>query len=415
MLYRPLLTAFLASALAAGAAEGLPPTYTVEELQRLAFQHNGIVQATRHEVAAAQAGIASASAYPNPELELMAGRFSPRQPTGLDGNDRWIFLGQRLENPWLRDARISGAEAFAGGRQAFLESTLNDVSAEIRVRAYQVLLRQEEAKAAADALALLEQTRARVKVRVDQGETGRYDLIRADAEVLNARQRRDTALLEAERSRLAVNQLAGGILPPSFEVRASLLDVAPLPTLQQLQQQALQTNPEFRQLEATLAQARARIDQEKAARVPSVGIQVGQTQNPAERELLIGLNVAIPVWDRRKGPILEATAQLGRVEALLENRRRLILQEMDSAAQAYLIAQRRVEALEKGVMRDAEAAVRVAEAAYRFGERGILDFLDAQRVLRAVRADLLTARYDLQVAAAAIDRLRGAYPKGQTR
>jgi cobalt-zinc-cadmium efflux system outer membrane protein len=58
-------------------------------------------------------------------------------------------------------------------------------------------------------------------------------------------------------------------------------------------------------------------------------------------------------------------------------------------------------------VREAEAALRVAQAAYRFGERGILDVLDAQRVLRSVRADLIEARYQLQEARVMLDRLTG--------
>ncbi|MFM7254907.1 MAG: TolC family protein, partial [Betaproteobacteria bacterium] len=48
---------------------------------------------------------------------------------------------------------------------------------------------------------------------------------------------------------------------------------------------------------------------------------------------------------------------------------------------------------------------RVAEAAYRFGERGILEVIDAQRVLRAVRADLLLAKFEQQSAANTIQTL----------
>jgi cobalt-zinc-cadmium efflux system outer membrane protein len=51
----------------------------------------------------------------------------------------------------------------------------------------------------------------------------------------------------------------------------------------------------------------------------------------------------------------------------------------------------------------------VAEAAYRFGERGILDGLDAQRVLRSIRADLLDARYQLQAARIQLEYLAGRY------
>ena len=71
---------------------------------------------------------------------------------------------------------------------------------------------------------------------------------------------------------------------------------------------------------------------------------------------------------------------------------RLLLVEDDPVSAAFL--------------REAEAALRVAEAAYRFGERGILDWLDAQRTYRAARNELISARYDLATVSVEIDRLR---------
>ncbi len=73
------------------------------------------------------------------------------------------------------------------------------------------------------------------------------------------------------------------------------------------------------------------------------------------------------------------------------------------------MASLRVEALSQGVLKEAESALRVAEAAYRFGERGILDVLDAQRLLRTVRADLLQARYQQQAARITLEQLSGRY------
>ena len=55
--------------------------------------------------------------------------------------------------------------------------------------------------------------------------------------------------------------------------------------------------------------------------------------------------------------------------------------------------------------------MKAAEAAYRFGERGILDVLDAQRVLRTVRTDYLNAQYDLQAALIEIEQLRAVDPE----
>mgnify|MGYP002381981782 CR=1 FL=1 len=59
-----------------------------------------------------------------------------------------------------------------------------------------------------------------------------------------------------------------------------------------------------------------------------------------------------------------------------------------------------------GLIQQAESALRIADAAYRLGERGFIEVLDAQRVLRQVRSDALAARFELQSASIEIERLR---------
>jgi cobalt-zinc-cadmium efflux system outer membrane protein len=48
-----------------------------------------------------------------------------------------------------------------------------------------------------------------------------------------------------------------------------------------------------------------------------------------------------------------------------------------------------------------------AEAAYRYGERGILETLDAQRQFRAVRNELIAARYAVALTRIELERLTG--------
>ena len=96
--------------------------------------------------------------------------------------------------------------------------------------------------------------------------------------------------------------------------------------------------------------------------------------------------------------------------ARVDDLRLTLTQELEIAFQRYLINQRQVTAFESGLLKQAEAALKIAEAAYRFGERGILDYLDAQRTYRSVRADYLNARYELQYARIDIDRLRAVEP-----
>ena len=130
-------------------------------------------------------------------------------------------------------------------------------------------------------------------------------------------------------------------------------------------------------------------------------------QDPDLRQFRIGVAIPIPVWDKRSGPIAYAAAELKEAQAVLSERELTIQRDVESAYQRYLIAQQQLSAFEDGLLEQAESVLKVAEAAYRFGERGILDYLDEQRTKRAVRKDYLSARYEYINAMFTIERLLG--------
>lgn len=405
--FAPRLLPWLA--VAAMSSAGASPI-DIPTLQRLGMEGNGLVRAAQAELRMAEAGVTSASALPNPQLALLRGQDQARIADAVGGGTRSLFISQPIENPVLRGARIASAEAGITASRAGLERTRADVAAEIRVRAYELLLRQEQARAAADELKLLEGMRDRIKVRVEVGESARYELIKADSEVLAARSRQEAAQLQAQRVRVALLLLTGAGLAPDFELRASLLDPVRQSGLDALRQQALDANPDLARLQAELERAQQRTRQERAAVLPSLEVVLGQQQNAELRSNVLGLNMRLPLFDRRHGPIAERVAEGERLRETLAFRRFEIGQQMESAWQAKQIALRKMEMFEGGIVREAESVLRVAEAAYRFGERGLLDVLDAQRVLRGSRAELLQARFELHAAAAEIDRIRSQHP-----
>jgi cobalt-zinc-cadmium efflux system outer membrane protein len=176
-----------------------------------------------------------------------------------------------------------------------------------------------------------------------------------------------------------------------------------------LQAQADQNNPELISLKHELERAQAQLRLVQAGRWPGVELRYGENQEPNLRQTTWGVVVQLPLLDQRTGPVAEAQAEVDRIKTRLEGRRNELQQQVVLAWRSLEMARLRVEALGQGVVREAEAALRVAQAAYQFGERGILDVLDAQRVLRGVRSDLLQARYQLHAARIALDQLAGRF------
>jgi|LauGreDrversion4_2_1035121.scaffolds.fasta_scaffold27784_4 cobalt-zinc-cadmium efflux system outer membrane protein len=382
---------------------------TINELINTVVINNPELLASRQSLDAATAGITTAKALPNPRLEMQSGRYNEQNPAALSGRGNGIGVAQLIENPALRSARAEGALHNRSRSAQVVVMTENELIAETKRRAYEYLLRKEETIAAFDALGLLEQIRERVKVRVETGEAGRYELIKSDAEIYNARQREQTARLQTQQAAISLNRLAAGRLPSSWELNAQLSDKLQVPDLELLKQTALAENPEIRQLVAELARSRSKINEAEASRWPGVEIRVSQLREPEARQNMIGLSVQLPILDQRAGPRAEAIAERERAIVRLEGRKAELLQQIELTWKSVQIARTRIDALSEGVLRDAEATLRVAQAAYRFGERGILEVLDAERVLRSVRNDLLLARYQLQASLIELDTLAGRH------
>jgi cobalt-zinc-cadmium efflux system outer membrane protein len=381
---------------------------SIEDLQRIGLEANGLVHAARSQINMAEAGVIGAEAYPNPQVALIGGPQHPRIPAANPAtNTREISVFQTIENPFMRNARIGAAEAGVEVSEASFQQVSADLAAQLRVRAYELVLRQEIARMEGSIFDLMEEVRRRIKVGVGVGETARFELIRADAEVLNAASRKEAAELNALRARVALMQFTAGALKPDFVINASLFDPVILPPLEELRQEVPAVNPEVVRLEAEQNRARLRINQERAAVLPSMDIILSNYQDAQYTENRAGMRVTVPLFYRRRGEINTAVADSARVRQTLEYRRYEIGQLLEGAWQALQIARRRVEMFEGGIIKEAEAA-------YRFGERGLIDVLDTQRVLRGILMDSLQARFDLQAAAAEIDRLRARYPKEQT-
>ncbi len=393
----------------ASAAPAQGDSYRLAQLIETILVHNPDLQAARRAREQAAAGVISAGALANPRLEWSEGNNSARLASATPGRTNAWAVSQFIENPVLRGERVEGARAVERGSGFQVAMVRNELVAQVQRRAFEYLLRQAEARALAEDVKLLEQVRERVRLRVESGEAARYEIIKADAEIINARQRQRNAGLLAEQALISLNRLAAGHLPAQWSLSGMLDEEFRVAELDELQRQAQERNPELKALESQLERARKQLGVARASRLPGLDVRYSESTDVELRHATLGVQIQIPLLDQRRGPIGEASAEIERVRTRLDGRQAELRQQVLQAWKALEMARLRVDALAEGAMREAEAALRVAQAAYRFGERGILDVLDAQRVLQSVRSDLLDARYQLQAARIDLEYLTGRY------
>lgn len=356
-----------------------------------------------------RAGITTARAYPNPEFNFFGGnqfaRANPFGP-GAPGLLQHYSAGQAVELPSVRETRLRVAELGETSSEAALEEVRLAVRGALKQAFYQVLRRREEVDIALENLRLVEDLRRRIQVQVNVGEAARLELVRSEAEVATSRTLLRSSQLRLVTALAGLRMILGEPMGTNLDPRGTLDPPVTLPPLEVLRERILQRHPSILRARLEVDRAEARIHAEMALRKPQPYFRAEFENQPDLRFFRFGFSIPVPLINRRRGPVAEAAAALVEARAIASARQLELFGALEQSRGQYEVASQQLASYRDGVLREAEAALEAAEAAFRFGERGIIEVLDAQRVLRSVRADFLNAQYDLQEALVNLEQLR---------
>jgi len=402
-MYRILSCAALALV---GGAMHAADRLTLDQALDMADRSHPQLRASSALVDVARAGITTARAYPNPEAGFLAGRQLARLPGTFAGADLFYTFSQPLELGQLRPSRLRLAELGVESSRFFLDETRLEVLGAVRRAFYEVLRRQREIALARENLQPVEDLRKRVEVRVQVGEAGTIELNRAEAEAAIARTLANNAQLQLVTAMSQFQAAVGAPINPDVELEGALTPAGKLPDLEELRKEALERHPSLTLGRSEVRRSQARVDYETALRRPQPILKTEVETLPDNPSFRIGIALPVPFWNRREGPIAESIAAARHANQLAQAQQIQILAAVEGAYGRYQVATQQMASFEQGILRDAQLALQAAETAYQLGERGIIEVLDAQRVLRTVRQDYLNAQYEQRSAQIDMDQLR---------
>ena len=384
------------------------PQYSLQDLIDIAKRENPILDVLKAKEDAAKSSLVTAESFLNPEIEAGSGPSRYRTPsTNPNQKQNWgVTLSQPLEFPNVRSARKAVAESRVNYAGSVTEATMINLSLQIKKAFYEVLQNEAILKIAEGDRDALNDIRGRVALRVDVGEAPRYELIKADTELIAAQRDADAAKLRIYESKLYLRGLVSKSIVNIFDVTGSLPPSDIALNMEQLKDD-INKSPRLKQIKASADIAENRLRLEEKLINPGVTLKAGVDQDPDITSYRFGLSIPIPLWNQRQGLIGEAAANYREIQAQYTDQELTLRRDIEAAFQRYLIAQQQVKTFESNLLTQAESVLKVAEAAYRYGERGILEYLDAQRTYRLVRKDYLASRYDYIVAILEIEQLLG--------
>lgn len=393
------------SAEAFDAADGL----TLREAQAVALWYNPRLRIARLQVEAAKASAGAAGRMPDPELGLEGGQ----QRTEEEG---LLWDAGETTRSWMDAASLSITVPLSGRRRAekaWANAQVATAEATALEAEWQTLREVREAwaewSAAQEHLRLLD-SHIGMSGNFARSATALADL--GEAAPTSARLFAiDAARLEAQRDALRQQ---------SVELRARLLELMGLlpdspvtlvPALEAATAEdavAPEQHPAVARARAEYDAAEERLRLELRRQYPDITFSPSYSREKDESALVLGLGVPVPVWDRNRAGIAEASSarEIARAEAEAQYHR--VLSEASQARAALQGASARRQRLveEVGPMVDQQMAE--AQALLEAGEMEPVALFEALGQALEVKEDLIDAALAEALAAARVDAAAGA-------
>ncbi len=399
------------------AAESGGPSYQLEDVVRLALQRHPTIAGAEGAAEQSRGQRVAAEAYPNPTVSSLSGygalRDTGRAAIGNDPDtirsitEYNVTLGQPLEWPAKRAARQKAAEAALAGAHAGIDEAKINLIAEVKIAFYDLLLAQRAVEIAKQNLGTVEEVARAVKIRVKSGEAARFESVKADVEVLKARKELSRASNGLRVAGVALDTLTAGALGKHFTIRGDFATFRQETDLETLTTLASNRHPTLRRQIKSVEQADSTIERERQSRIPDLTVNGGYWREIGREAYGAGLSVPLPFWYQRQGEIVAATGTKHRAEAEYLRTRNELVKAATQHFQEAQTAGEQIELFEKGLLKQADEALRIAQFSFQQGAASLLEVLDAQRVYRQVQLEYAQARLDLSIALARLERATG--------
>jgi outer membrane protein, heavy metal efflux system len=391
---------------ATAAVDAATQVYGLDSIVELALTRNPAVSSAESFIEQQRGQQTAAGAYPNPTVTGNIG-YGEIRDTGradirpfldrqslTEGN---VNIGQPFEWPSMRAARQQVAKAGVATAQAGLSEARLDLTAQVKVAFYDLLLAQQDAALARQNLDIVEGVTRIVKARVKSGEAPQFESIKAEVEVLKARQQLTRADNTVRVNRVIVDTLTVGALGPSFMVQGDFAGMSKELRIERLTARMMDEHPTIQRLLQSVEQSDWKIEFERQARLPSITVNGSYWREIGREAFQGGVSVPLPLWYRREGEIASSLGAKRREEAELLRARNELARGIHQHYQDARTTADLIEVFDKGLLKQAQEALRLAQFSFQQGASSLLEVFDAQRVQRQIQMDYAQARYELSV------------------
>lgn len=343
-----------------------------------ALQKNNLqLLAQQYNITAAQAGIIQAKIWEQPVLNADINAYNPEArryfDIGTNGQkffaiEQLIYLGGKKKN----EIRIAKTNAEIAGLQ--FEELLFNLKDQLHRSFYSVYFDNKKIAAIELQISQIETLLNSYEVQANKGNIPLGDVVRLQSLVLNLKNDRIEIIRNNSAERQNLNLLTGidGIITPSVNEKEIIQSFKTEKFKKdELFALAKDKNPEFGIAQKNIEAQQIAVKWQKALSVPDVtaGIAYDQNSGAFQDQVNVTLGIPLPLWNKNKGNIKIAEAQLGESKATAEFQSNLMKSNIESAYNIWKTQQSESENLKESVIQNLETVYK--GVLYNFQKRNI--------------------------------------------
>lgn len=387
---------------------------TLRQAWALAEEANPVLRSAKAQVPGAEGAVRNTQAplWNNPQFATdLTRRHANAAGAASQSYPEWAFgIAQTFEIAGQQGYRRGAARLDAAALERSIEDVRRQVRGEVELAFTRVLALQQRIGLEEQALKVIEDAAAAVRMRVQAGEDSRLE---GNLSAVEAERARNQLTILREELLQARAALAGLLqLPPGeFPAAAGRLDPRlPGYTLESLLARAT-ARPQLQALELREGAARNRLQLERAAAYPdiTVGLTTGRegALDARERLTMLSVSVPLPLFRRNAGGIGRAMTELTQTQIERQTVSRDIEAQVRALWQRVQSLADRVRRLSDSVLPTLTENQRLSSVAFRSGEIGLLQLLLVNRQLLDARRDYLDAFGQFMDARVALEQTAG--------
>ena len=408
----------------AGAASMLPTSQharpaasarlTLEEAQAAALANNPEIRLAARRLAVAEARQPAAGALDDPSLMYRAWGVPLKSPYDLNQAQNMFMIGQSFPGPGKRVLRSQVAAEDITIAKAQLEAVKRDVTARVRTAFYTLLRNNEELRIHDGQVALARQAMEAARVKYMVGRVTQQDVLKAQLAVTKLVDHLVMLETDGATARATLDTLMGRDPGSPVEVVGEYALPASLPSLVELEKQALESRPELIAASAAVEQGETKVKLAAKAYTPDYSVAGGYMLMPSgstnRSAYMAELSMTLPWLNRRRhsADIAEAKADTAVRQAEYENQRALVFQQIQEALVRADAACKLVDLYRNTLRPQTEATLKATVAAYQADRTDFLNLLDSQNMSLDVDISYYRALADFESRMAELERAVGA-------